>query len=86
MKLDNCRICDNREYLETHHIHGRGFADYNRNWNRADVCSNCHTRIHIGDIIIEKWALATSGRVLLWHYKGEEGLTKEAAEPYLMQT
>ncbi len=83
MRLDNCRICDNLEYLETHHIHGRGFPEYNKKWNKVDVCSNCHTRIHLGSIIIERWCMSTKGRLLLWHYKDEEGVTQEPAKPYL---
>lgn len=68
-----CDICEQVEYLEEHHIEGRKVTNPNNPSNVCNICSNCHTKVHRGKIIIEKWARSTSGLELFWHYKGEEG-------------
>jgi hypothetical protein len=79
-----CDICGNKEILEIHHIQGKKIYKPNRQSNLANICSNCHTKIHYGQVIIEKWVDSTEGRILIWHFKGEPNLTGDESKPYLI--
>jgi hypothetical protein len=79
-----CEICGIPEYLEDHHIRGRKIPDYNHRSNRCNICSNCHTKTHIGEIIIEGWVMTSSGHRLFWHNKNEESFTGDDAIPHII--
>ena len=79
-----CDICTNPEFLETHHIEGRNIPNSDHQSNLADICANCHTKVHRGLIVIEKWTYTTNGVELLWHNSDEESFTGEIAKPYLI--
>jgi len=70
-----CEICLQQTFLVQHHILGRKITKANKHNNLANVCSNCHTKIHKGDIIIEKRVMTTNGMMLLWHNKFAESIT-----------
>jgi len=70
-----CEICLVQTFLVQHHILGRKIIKANKHNNLANVCSNCHTKIHKGDIIIEKRAMTSNGMMLLWHEKTSESIT-----------
>lgn len=79
-----CDICSNLEILEQHHINGRDIPNPNHPSNLASICSNCHTKIHYGKIIIERWIQTSDGLKLYWHNKDEEGFTGEDSKPKLL--
>ena len=72
-----CEICESYNFLVQHHISGRKINRANKSNNLANVCSNCHLKIHKGEIIIEKRVLSTNGYILLWHKKGDDSITGE---------
>lgn len=78
-----CEVCCNQNYLVQHHILGRNIIHANDHNNLANVCSNCHLKIHRGEIIIEKRAMTTNGYVLLWHKKGDTSITGTDSIPHL---
>jgi hypothetical protein len=79
-----CDICNEPHILEEHHINGRKIANCNHPSNLCAICSNCHTEVHYGKIIIERWAMTTMGKKLLWHYQNEESITGEKSNPHLI--
>jgi C4-type Zn-finger protein len=64
--LMSCPICKQSEYLVEHHINGRDFPDFDAEWNKCYICSNCHYKIHRGLINVDGWVMTTSGRLLLF--------------------
>ena len=77
-----CEICDEQTFLIQHHIEGRNINKPNRHSNLANICSNCHLKVHRGEIIIEKRVMTTTGELLMWHNSTEESITGEDAIPY----
>lgn len=77
-----CEVCKEQHFLVQHHILGRDINNPNTHNNLANVCSNCHLKIHRGEIIIEKRAMTTCGHMLLWHYKETESITGMNADIY----
>jgi len=75
----HCQICNNTEFLVEHHIRGRKIDKPNHPSNLCNICSNCHTKIHRGFIIIEGWFMTTDGMQLITHTKDEESLTGQDA-------
>lgn len=80
---DLCEICKEENFLVQHHILGRKIKNSNKKNNLINICSNCHVKIHKGEIIIEKRVLTNYGYVLIWHKKGEESITGDDSIPYL---
>ena len=78
----DCEVCREQHFLVQHHILGRDIKKANDHSNLANVCSNCHLKIHRGEIIIEKRAMTTSGYMLLWHEKATESITGYDSEIY----
>ena len=70
-----CPICKNEEFLEEHHLEGRDKDYSNKTFNKANICSNCHTRIHELDIVVEGWFMTSEGLQLLWHKQGDDSFT-----------
>ena len=77
-----CEVCLQENFLVQHHILGRDIKKANDHSNLANVCSNCHLKIHRGEIIIEKRAMTTSGYMLLWHEKATESITGYDSQIY----
>lgn len=73
----HCDICNELITLDSHHIQSACYGGLNIDWNKCDICPNCHRKIHTGLIIIEGWFSTTSkiGRTLIWRNKGEESIT-----------
>jgi hypothetical protein len=80
----NCDICNASEIREIHHINGRDIPNYNHPSNIANICSNCHTKLHHGQIIIEKWAMTSNGLKLLWHNVDNPSFSGQDSKPYLI--
>lgn len=81
----SCDICNNQEILEDHHINGRKIANYNSKSNRCNICPNCHTKVHMGVIIIEGWMMTSEGLKLFWHESGKESFSGCDSKPYLIK-
>jgi len=79
-----CTICNEQTYLVEHHIRGRKIHDPNHPSNLCYICSNCHQKIHRGDIIIEQWIRMSDGLELIWHNKGEQSFTGNDATVFLL--
>jgi len=79
-----CDICHDDAILVTHHINGRDIPNYNQDWNRAQICPNCHTGIHYGKIVVEQWVQTTNGQELLWHSVEEPSFSGQDAKPYIL--
>jgi len=77
-----CEVCKEEHFLVQHHILGRKIARANKPNNLANLCSNCHLKVHKAEIIIEKKVMSTAGYTLLWHSKEEQSITGEDAKPY----
>lgn len=82
----NCRcdICGEKSFLDEHHISGRKIENYDEAFNVANICPNCHRKVHKNSIIIEKWAMTSSGKKLLWHINGGESISGENSTPHLI--
>ena len=79
-----CPICNEKHILVEHHINGRDIPNPHHPSNIANICSNCHTRVHHGIIVIEQWATTTLGKELLWHYEHDISFSGQNAKPYIM--
>jgi 5-methylcytosine-specific restriction endonuclease McrA len=77
-----CEICQECNFLVQHHIQGRDIKNANKHSNLANICSNCHLKVHKAEIVIEKRVMTTSGEVLMWHKVNESSVTGEDAIPY----
>jgi len=78
-----CDICKTKAFLEIHHINGRKIPDSEKPYNLCSICPNCHSAVHFGSIIIEKWASGFDGDVLICHKRGEPSITGENSSPNL---
>jgi heterodisulfide reductase subunit B len=79
-----CRICKNNDFLHTHHIQGRNILNSEHFSNLVDICPSCHNKVHMGEIIVERWVMTSDGIDLMWHKKGEDSFTGENASPHLI--
>jgi len=79
-----CLICNKQHPLEEHHIAGRKIPNCNHPSNLCNICPNCHTRIHLGQLILEGWFKTTNGTELLWHKIGQENFSGKNIETYTM--
>jgi 5-methylcytosine-specific restriction endonuclease McrA len=85
MKYGICEICNERNILEKHHIISRCFGGNNNKNNICLICSNCHTKVHHGLIILETKIFTLSGIKLIYHRKGEDSITNmEIDKVYLI--
>jgi hypothetical protein len=78
-----CDVCGEECILVQHHIRGRKIINANAAWNIANICPNCHAKIHNGIIILENWVQTTNGKELIWHYYKDESITGDDAKPHL---
>ena len=64
--------CDDYALLDLHRIvPGEDGGEY-KEGNVVCTCSNCHRRIHDGQIVIDRWNMSTKGKVLHYFVEGEE--------------
>jgi DNA mismatch repair protein MutS len=73
--MDECKICSEKENLETHHIKDQQFADKNNNidhhhknikHNLVPLCRECHLKVTNHEIIVKGWKETSAGRELDW--------------------
>jgi hypothetical protein len=79
-----CEICKRATYLEEHHLRGRNVENPHGDYNVCTICPCCHNEVHHGDIIIEG-RFMTDHYELIWHNEGDESITGETCEVYLIQ-
>lgn len=79
-----CDICGDKIFLDCHHINGRKIKNPNHDSNLANICPSCHRSIHMGLIVIEKWAMTDEGRKLFWHSVNDISFTGEDANPHII--
>ena len=77
-----CEICGSDEILVQHHIRGRNTASANHPSNVANICSNCHTKVHHGIVVVENRHATTNGYVLVWHYYKDASITGNDANVF----
>ena len=77
-----CEICGSEEILVQHHIRGRKIANANHPSNVANICSNCHTKVHHGIVVIENRHATTTGYILVWHYYKDKSITGNDANVF----
>lgn len=75
MKKELCEICNESKFLEKHHIISKCYGGSNKKENICWICSNCHTEVHKGEIILETKIFTLSGIKLIYHRKGEYSVT-----------
>ncbi len=78
-----CEVCKEQTFLVQHHIEGRNIKNANSHNNLANICSNCHLKIHRGEIIVEKRVMTTLGEVLMWHENKDTSITGDDSRPYI---
>lgn len=69
-----CYFCPENDYsiLDVHRIvEGADGGEYTE-FNTVTTCSNCHRRIHAGQITIDRYYLVSNGKWIL-HYWDNEG-------------
>lgn len=74
-----CEICEtqNKKVIDKHHIIPRTDPRTHHGLsNLAIICSNCHRRVHAGEIIIEGVFMTSIGQKLFWHYDGEPHIVR----------
>lgn len=73
--LSNCEICDNTQFLETHHCNFQKDADdngfiknksFHKNsvFNLICLCKKCHLKVTLNKIIINGYITSTKGKYL----------------------
>lgn len=55
-----------RRLIEIHHIKEKNEGGGNEDFNLVPICSNCHSKVHLGLINPKRWFFTTSGWKLLW--------------------
>ena len=55
-----------RKLIEIHHICEKNQNGTNEDYNLVPVCSNCHSKIHLGLIQPIKWYFTSGGWQLEW--------------------
>lgn len=74
LQVGKCHFCEIDDYalLECHRIvpgeEGGKYYDH----NVVVCCCNCHTRIHDGQMTLDRWYQSTSGRKELRYYENNE--------------
>lgn len=77
----NCEICGYSGFLEKHHIQSKSLGGSNKKSNLLNICPNCHTEIHRGELIIEGKFQTTSGIKIIYHRKNEAPIIKNRELP-----
>ena len=74
-----CEICGltTEEVLVRHHIHSRSKGGHNGEINIANICSNCHSLVHHGLIVLEGRFNSTSGNILVFRKWNEPFIITE---------
>jgi predicted restriction endonuclease len=77
---NKCEVCGerNKSVLDAHHVIPKNDK---RSTDKLDnlicVCSNCHRRIHRGEVILEGRYSTSVGSRWFWHNSGEPPIIRE---------
>lgn len=69
-----CKLCGESKYelLDVHRIiSGKDNGEYTP-YNSTCLCSNCHRRVHAGEITIHRYYDSTAGKILHITRNGED--------------
>jgi hypothetical protein len=80
-----CEICKSKFVLEEHHLRGRKVENCHKDSNIANICPNCHTLVHRGELIIEGRFLTTNGYELIWRKRDEKTITGQETTPHIIK-
>ena len=81
-----CDICHEPNYLDVHHIGGKNIPNAEHRSNLANLCQNCHRRVHEGNLIIIGHILGSDGYSLVWAKAGELSVDDiPFATPYIIK-
>jgi len=78
-KKKKCEIC--KEFFSTdyHHIQSKSNEGKDKDFNKCELCPNCHRLVHSGEIILEGRFLTTNCKLgeteLIRRNKDEESIT-----------
>ena len=78
-----CEICKEVNYLEKHHIQSKCFEGSDNNFNICYICSNCHEKVHRGDIIIEGKFLTLKGYKVIYRNYNELAITDRISKVFV---
>lgn len=79
-----CDICEEKQPLQEHHIRGRDIPQAEHQWNKTNICANCHYKVHLGLIIIKGWQMTIDGMELEWYEVKGHDTTNEDAKTYII--
>ena len=75
--MEICEICEKTtEFIKEHHIHSKSLGGSNDPGNIANICSECHDKVHYGLIIIEGRFGSMDGNVLIWRKFNEPSFSE----------
>ncbi|MBD23495.1 MAG: hypothetical protein CMG46_00605 [Candidatus Marinimicrobia bacterium] len=84
--MDECKICFQKEDLETHHINDQKFADENNminsfhknvKHNLVPLCKCCHLKVTNEEIIVDGWKETSKGKKLNWRYADKKNTSRK---------
>ncbi len=77
MNTLECEIikCGEKIKIDRHHINSLSKGGLDKPWNKCKLCPNCHRKVHMGEIIIERRFETTKGNVIIYRTKGEDSIT-----------
>ena len=84
--MDECKICFDKNNLETHHIKDQKYADNNNiinnhhkniKHNLVPLCKSCHLKVTNHELIILGWNDTNKGRILKWEINNKKNITKK---------
>lgn len=79
-----CDLCyDVQPFLDAHHVISQSKGGTNEKSNIANICPNCHRKVHLGLLILEGWFQTTNGYRLLHHFNDAAPLTNELPDTHI---
>lgn len=80
-----CDCCQQEvTHTDKHHLTSKSLGGTNDKHNIANICPNCHRKVHGGMVILEGWFLTSNGFQLIWHNNTDDSITNNKPECYIM--
>lgn len=90
MKKNICEICKLHISTHVHHIISKKYDGNNHQSNLVELCPNCHSLVHSGEIIIEGKFLTTDCKLgeltLIYHKKNEPSITDNKPKCFIIKS
>ena len=88
-KRNICEICKLNISTEIHHITSKKYNGSNKSGNLVELCPNCHSQVHLGEIIIEGKFLTSSCLIgeleLIYHMKNQPSITNSKPNCFIVK-